>query len=88
MYIKATTEAEVNPTIVNAPEEETEYVYLGEILTNLPDTGGGWSPIYSTDVYATVATPITVDPEHQVDLTESQYIYDHVNHYAGQQRPA
>lgn len=87
MYIKATIEEEVNPTIVNAPEEEKEYVYLGEVITNYPDTGEGWEPIYSTYVYATVAVPITVDPDHEVDLADSQYLFDYVNHYAGQQRP-
>lgn len=85
MYIKATDE----PTVVLRIAEagQNQYVLLGNIITNYPNTGAGWVAEYSADVYATLAEQIEVDPENQVDLVESQYIWDYVNHYAGSPRP-
>ena len=67
--------------------EQPEHVVLGQVVTNYPDTGGGWIPTYSTDEYITLAKPLTIPPENEVGLTESQYMYDFVNHYWGTDRP-
>ena len=86
-YIKSTDEAGISLFTHEGEENEIEHVNLGKIITNYPSTGELWIPIYSTDMYATLAVPIPLPPGNTVNLIESQYIFDYINHYLGASRP-
>lgn len=87
-YIKSTVIPTLHILLNEGEESDIENVYLGQIVTNYPETGESWEPEYSIDVYATIAgVHPTFPPENTVGLVESQYIYDYVNHYFGVARP-
>ena len=90
-YVKLIGTQEIEEIIPVGDEYEVpEHVNLGLVAMNYPATGEGWTPVYSTVTYATVAGTAAmppIPPANEVDLAESQYLHDYVNHYWGAPRP-
>ena len=88
MYIKAADQATMD-SILGSQSKEIEHVYLGKVITNYPETGPGWIPEYSYEIYITVAPgqDINVPPENQVGLINAKYGWKWINHYFGEPMP-
>ena len=67
--------------------ENLDMHYNGVIVTNYPDTGEGWEPVMSTDVYMLCARKgnIKLPSNKKLKGNNRKYFYDYISRYAGEE---
>lgn len=69
--------------------ENLDMNYHGVIITNYPDTGGGWTPVMSTEVFMLCARKgnIKLPSNHKLTGQDRKYYYNYINVYAWETAP-
>ena len=62
--------------------------YFPSIVTNYPDTGEGWTPEYSTDVYVHCSRigVMKLPSSQKLKGNDRKYFNNHINRFAGEEK--
>ena len=81
------TDTDPNPSPVNAPWLDLHY--NGQIVLNYPDTGEGWEPIMSSEVYciSAAAGNFQIPAQYKVGGNDRKYFWMYASRYLGEPEP-